>query len=459
LRFIDPKTEREYRRTDIDQNRPLIRAYLIAAAALFLAFGALDLQAAGSALDRVLFVRYGLVCPILLGVAFATFLPAFNRYAQILLSAAMAAPGLGIVYMTAILNGPARGEYYAGLIMVVIYGSALVRLQFFNTIFISATLVGLYQLVALYINPIAHKELISNDFFLIMAAAVGIFSGYIQEVAIRANFRSKKLLELKKQESEGLLRQAQAASRAKDEFVANMSHELRTPLNAIIGFSQIMEDRLYGRLGDARYEEYAGYIRRSGSHLLEVINGVLDLAKADAGKLKLNTAPCDIADCVNDAIMMCSELAKASGITLAVSSHAGLKAGIDERMIRQALINLMSNAIKFSARGGVVEVSVQRSADGLAIKVSDHGVGIAKADIQRILRPFEQVESTFSRTHGGTGLGLPLAKKFVELHGGRLDIISELGEGTSVTLHLPADRICSPPDARYDAPAPLQMVS
>ena len=458
LRFVDSEIEREYRKTDIEESRPLIRTYLIAAAALYLSFGALDIQVAGPAADRLLFVRYGLVCPVLLGVAMATYLPTFSRYAQIMLSAAMSAPGLGIVYMTAILNGTARGEYYAGLIMVVIYGSALVRLQFYNAIFVSSLLVGLYQLVALFINPISHKELISNDFFLIMAAAVGVFSGYIQEVAIRSNFRSNKLLKLRTRESEGLLRQAQAASRAKDEFLANMSHELRTPLNAIIGFSQIMEDRLYGRLGDARYEEYAGHIRRSGAHLLEVINGVLDLAKANAEKLKLSEAPCDIADCVNDAVVMCTELAKPAGVKLAVSSCRGIGARVDERMIRQALINLLSNSIKFSQRNGTVEVSVERSACGLSIRISDHGVGIAHEDLERVLRPFEQVESTFSRAHGGTGLGLPLAKKFIELHGGNLEIASELGEGTSVTLRLPADRMCDLANLHYGAPEPLQMV-
>ncbi len=459
LHFVDPEIEREYRKADIEESRPLIRTYLIAAAALYLTFGALDLRVAGPAAERLLFVRYGLVCPVVLGVAMATYLPIFTRYAQIMLTVAMAAPGLGIVYMTAILDGPARGEYYAGLIMVVIYGSALVRLQPYNAIFISALLVGLYQLVALFISPIPQKELISNDFFLIMAAAVGVFSGYIQEVAIRSNFRSRKLLELRKQDSEVLLRQAQAANRAKDEFVANMSHELRTPLNAVIGFSQIMENQLYGPLGDGRYEEYAGYIRRSGSHLLEVINGVLDLAKANAGKLTLSDAPCDIGDCVNETVMMCSELAKTAGVKLTVSSRIGLEVRVDERMIRQALINLMSNAIKFSPPDGTVEITVQASTDGLSIKVSDHGVGIARTDIQRVLRPFEQVENTFSRVHGGTGLGLPLAKKFIELHGGSLEIASELGEGTSVTLHLPADRICGPASPHQDAPAPLQMVS
>jgi signal transduction histidine kinase len=458
LRFVDPQIEREYRKVDIEQNRPLIRTYLIAAAALYLVFGLLDLQVAGAATDRLLFVRSALVAPVLVGIALATYLPRFVDYAQKLLIAATAASGLGIVYMTAVLDGPARGEYYAGLIMVVIYGSALVRLRSVNAFLVSATLIALYQPVAIAINPIPAKELLSNDFFLIMAASVGVLSGFLQEVAVRNSFRSTKLLELKNQEAENLLLHAQAASRAKDDFVANMSHELRTPLNAIIGFSQIMEEKLYGRLGDPRYEEYAGYIQRSGKHLLDIINSVLDFAKADAGKLKLHETPCDIGACVKDAVVMCSELAKTAGVKLALSGATGLIAQIDERLVRQSLLNLISNAIKFSPRDTKIEIMVDHSEDGLAISVTDHGIGIAEENIQRILRPFEQVESTYSRAHGGTGLGLPLAQKFMELHGGGLEIASRLNEGTTVTLRLPAGRLCSPANAPAAAIPALRKV-
>jgi peptidoglycan/LPS O-acetylase OafA/YrhL len=162
LRFVDPQIEREYRKVDIEQNRPLIRTYLIAAAALYLVFGLLDLQVAGAATDRLLFVRSALVAPVLVGIALATYLPRFVDYAQKLLIAATAASGLGIVYMTAVLDGPARGEYYAGLIMVVIYGSALVRLRSVNAFLVSATLIALYQPVAIAINPIPAKELLST---------------------------------------------------------------------------------------------------------------------------------------------------------------------------------------------------------------------------------------------------------------------------------------------------------
>lgn len=239
--------------------------------------------------------------------------------------------------------------------------------------------------------------------------------------------------------------QAEAANRAKSDFLANMSHELRTPLNAILGFSEVMMREVAGPIGQPHYREYATDIHDSGRHLLEVINDILDLSKIEAGRVELVDGRVQLGPLAEKTVRLVADRAKQAEVEIRLLSEPNLPNLIaDERLVKQALLNLLSNAVKFTRRGGRVEVSLLLAADGaLCLRVRDTGIGIAEADLERVLTPFTQAESALSRNYQGTGLGLPLTKSFVEMHGGTLALKSRQGEGTEVTLRFPAKRVQS----------------
>lgn len=238
------------------------------------------------------------------------------------------------------------------------------------------------------------------------------------------------------------LEEAAMANRTKSTFLAAMSHELRTPLNAVIGFSDVLLAELYGPLGAARYKEYAQDIRDSGTHLLSLINDVLDLSRLDAQQGSLDDDEFSIGDIVMETTRMVQPQAEKAGVTLTSGVSPNLPmVRADRRRIRQVLLNLMSNAAKFTHPGGSVHVSAALDAKGLAICVADTGIGIAKEDIPKALERFGQVDSRLARKYQGTGLGLPLAKQLTELHGGNFDLRSAVGVGTTITITLPLDRV------------------
>jgi signal transduction histidine kinase len=232
------------------------------------------------------------------------------------------------------------------------------------------------------------------------------------------------------------------ANRAKTNFLATMSHELRTPLNAIIGFSEIMMREKFGAIGNEKYQEYVADIHNSGTHLLQVINDILDLSKASAGKFELDETVFDLHEVMRSVSQIAGGLAHAAGLSLTadVSENLPLVRG-DQRKVTQVLLNLINNAIKFTAAGGRITVSARSDPLlGLIVTVSDTGLGIAPDDLERVMRPFEQGASPLNRRHQGTGLGLPLVKEIVEQHGGRLELSSELDAGTTVSIILPPER-------------------
>ena len=236
---------------------------------------------------------------------------------------------------------------------------------------------------------------------------------------------------------------AQRASEAKSQFLANMSHELRTPLNSILGFSEMMKDRHITGSGIERYVEYAAHIHHSGSHLLELINDILDTAKAEAGKLDLHEAEIDLQQVADDCFSLMQPVAVGRSVDLAWRQTAAepLIVIADKLKIRQIMLNLLSNAVKFSRAGGHVFLFVTQSDTGLAFRVEDDGIGMTAAELDSVMEPFVQASEGWARDHGGTGLGLPLTKKYVEIHGGELIIQSERGVGTKVTVKLPVERL------------------
>jgi two-component system, cell cycle sensor histidine kinase PleC len=329
------------------------------------------------------------------------------------------------------------------LILVVIYGSSLLRLHHIHALLAAAALFGCYQFVALDINPLPLRTLFSNDFFFSVSILVGALSSFFQELYIRRSYIHSEMLIEGKQRAERLKVEAEAANTAKSEFLSIISHELRTPLNAIIGFSDIMRQQMFGPLGADRYRTYASDIHDSGNHLLEIINTILDLSKAEAGRLGLDEADVDLARTVESTLPLFRDETEQAQIKLRLMPPAQpLHLTADARLCRQIAINLLSNAVKFTPRGGSITISFPSDDLGRrGLEIRDTGIGIAEKDLERVMLPFVQVEGSLSRNHGGTGLGLPLVKKIVELHDGTFLIDSRLGVGTVVTVWFPVRRI------------------
>ncbi len=267
----------------------------------------------------------------------------------------------------------------------------------------------------------------------------------LQQAVTRLKESQQNLTELAQKYQEEKMR-AESANTAKSEFLANMSHELRTPLNAINGFSDIMVHEMFGPLGDRRYKEYAQDILSSGQHLLALINDILDMSKIEAGKMALSLDWMEIDDVVADVARLMRNRADAANLVLATSVPPGLpEVEADYRAVKQILLNLISNAIKFTPAGGRIDVKVwslgEETADHrLQISVCDTGIGIAQEDIGRLAKPFEQIETQHAKAQAGSGLGLALTKSLVEMHGGVFELESEPGLGTTVSFTLPVKR-------------------
>ena len=229
----------------------------------------------------------------------------------------------------------------------------------------------------------------------------------------------------------------EAANQHKDEFLASMSHELRTPLNAVIGFSEVLLEKMFGEI-NAKQEEYLNDILSSGRHLLSLINDILDLAKIEAGRMELDLEDFELGPAIDNAVVLVRERATRKSLTLDTELGSGLGAVRgDQRKIKQVLLNLLSNAVKFTPEGGRVEVRAQRLRDHVEVSVTDTGIGIAAEHQEAVFEEFRQVGTDYAKKHEGTGLGLTLSKRFVELHGGHIAVKSRLGEGSTFTFTLP----------------------
>jgi two-component system cell cycle sensor histidine kinase PleC len=221
-----------------------------------------------------------------------------------------------------------------------------------------------------------------------------------------------------------------------------MSHELRTPLNAIIGFSEIMESGMFGPLGAEKYQEYCSDIRGSGQYLLEVINDVLDMAKIEAGRIRLDFEDLALDPLLGEAMRVVSARAQEKDLRLTAEISPELRLHADRRAVKQIALNLLSNAVKFTPEGGRVTMRGKAVDGAIVLGIADNGIGIASDALKRLGRPFEQVESQLSKTYQGTGLGLAIAKSLTELHGGRMCIRSTVGRGTIVVVRLPLKPHC-----------------
>jgi len=303
--------------------------------------------------------------------------------------------------------------------------------------------------------PIAHLSLGYQLYFVqlflsvmiavVLPAAAAITErGKLRDAMAAALLREEQINEALRDSERHALAMAEEAgraSRAKSEFLASMSHELRTPLNAILGFTEIIKAELYGPLGHGKYVEYAEDVYKSGAHLLDLINDVLDLSKIDAGKMELRETVFSVTDLINDTAMLLREKARGH-VTMELCLSAPTQVIADRRLTKQILINLLSNAIKFTPRGGAITISAQeKPGHGIEICVADSGVGMTGAEIEKAFSLYGQVDSRIARGHDGTGLGLPISHALARLQGGDLTAKSTPGRGSCMTLSLPEWRI------------------
>jgi signal transduction histidine kinase len=285
--------------------------------------------------------------------------------------------------------------------------------------------------------PLLHEEQLVGG-LVVTRRAPGAFTAEV--VDLLRTFASQSALAIQNarlfRELADKSRQLEVASQHKSEFLANMSHELRTPLNAVIGFSEVLSERMFGELNE-KQDEYLEDIHASGQHLLSLINDILDLSKIEAGKMELEVSEFDLPATIDNALMLVRERAARRGIDLhkTVDERVG-QVLADERKIRQVMLNLLSNAIKFTPEGGRIEVWAVPVDGNVEVSVSDTGIGIAPEDQEKVFEEFRQV-GTADKKVEGTGLGLTLCRKFVELHGGKIWLKSQLGQGSTFTFSVP----------------------
>jgi len=446
LRFRDPSIEEKFQQANYDRQIGITRLSIVMGALVFSMFGLLDWYIIPDAMYEAWLLRFGVVLPVLLALVALSYTGHITHRNSGWLSLAMCVPGLAVVLMTAFAEPHGAFLYYGGLVVVIGYSNCLWRLSYLYSSIMSIVTVLAYESVAFHFNPLPIDLMVSNNTFMGSAVGISMFLNYIQEQQLRTSYVDNEKLRFEQSRSDILLNRSEAANHAKNDFLAVMSHELRTPLNAIIGFSEIIANQMFGPVGEPKYADYAGDIRSSGTHLLSIINDILDISKAEAGKLHLEEDAIDPVEALNRTMRMFRQRASELGVDLSVRVRDDLPWILaDARLFNQVTINLTSNALKFTPEGGKVTVELGLAANGdLALSVQDTGIGIKQEDIARVFEPFVQVEGAMSRSHSGTGLGLPLVRKIMELHGGSIELESELGKGTKAIATFPQSRLASP---------------
>ncbi len=442
LRFADRDFENDYNDDAIAKSLAVMRLSLLSALIIYGGFSFLDYYVLMDVYETAIAIRFTTTVPFLVVVYALTYSRFYAQIAQLGAALCMLISGLSIIAMTYIASEPGNYLYYAGLTPLIIFCCCLPPTRFLYATSVTVCLVVAYHISAMWLNPIPIMILLANDFFLLTAAGMGVFAAYFQELAQRRDFVNMKMLDSERMKSNELADKANSANHAKSEFLAIMSHELRTPLNAIIGFSEILEKEMFGPLGTEQYKEYSHDIKSSGQHLLSIINDILDLSKAEAGKLVLQEQDVSLIEVINSSLRIVRDKAVESGIRLAFDVPKTEQIVFaDPRLVSQVFLNVLSNAVKFTPKGGSVSINVMESKEGeISVHVTDTGIGIEPQNLQKVFAPFVQIESSLARNYEGTGLGLPLSKNVMTLHGGSIELESMIGKGTTVQIIFPAER-------------------
>jgi signal transduction histidine kinase len=430
LAFHDPDLEREFQLDYFEKSLRHARGALVLIIILYAVFGVLDNWIVPDIKEVAWLIRYAVVLPICVALLAFSFHQAFQRWMQPMFALLYLIGSTGIVLMIALAQRPGSDLYYAGLLLAMMFGFTVMRLQFARAMWTTLVIGALYEASTIWLKDAPLPILMNNNFFFLSGVVLGAIGGYYIELHIRRDF-------LQRREIEDKGRALESANRHKSEFLANMSHELRTPLNAIIGFSEVLRERMFGDL-NAKQAEYVSDIHASGEHLLSLINDILDLSKVEAGRTELDIAPFNVPQALENAMILIRERAMRRSVKLELTIDAGIgEITGDERKFKQIMLNLLSNAVKFTPQGGRVGVHAARSGAELRIAVSDTGAGISAEDQRSLFEAFRQVGKDRARKAEGTGLGLALTRKFVELHGGRIWIESEPGKGSCFSFSLP----------------------
>lgn len=349
-------------------------------------------------------------------------------------------------------------------ILLMTGGGSIAR-RLSGTLFLTGAIIALHftGMMAMTLTPALHVTLpegaVRSDW---IAAAISAVTASIIVIAIAVSLVDRHLARREKEEATRLrryvleleasqyqlrsmseklkvaLREASAAAEAKTAFLAQTSHELRTPLNAVIGFAELMENETFGPLGHPNYREYASDIRKSGQHLLGIISDLLDLVRTSSGDIELMTEEFDGKELIDDVFRMMNVQARKAGLTLTQTTpSAPVELYGDRKRIKQIAINLLNNAIKFTPRGGSIELRLEEEQDTAVLRVCDTGIGMSPEQIPSALEHFGQIDKEHRRKYDGLGIGLPLSKNLAEMHGGRLEIASTPGKGTVVSVFLP----------------------
>ncbi len=439
--------ERRFQARSIRAALFFARLSLLAGVLFYDLFGVADRILVPRQTDRIEAVRFLVITPIFLGIFAFSYSRRFIRVYHQVICLALLAAGASLIYFAALTPYPAADFYVFGICALIVYSTLLTFSYVAIAISSLAIFLG-YQAVALAVNPVPLGPTIMGELFLLFAICVATIGAYIRELDLRHDFANVEKLRREHARSLALVREAEAANRAKDEFLAHMGHELRTPLNAVIGFSEVMKERVLGPLGSERYESYIADIHASGQRLLSVVNDILDIAQASAGTIMLRDETVDPHVVLAACVALFRDRAAAKGVPICLRAPAPQPLlQVDAKRLHQTLTHLIGNAVKFTEEGGAISVSAAVSDEGYRIAVSDTGIGIPPPLRTEVVKPFAGARDVYRGGNNGAGVGLALAKALVEAHGGALTIESEVGVGTTVVIVLPGHRVRARPSA------------
>lgn len=416
---------------------------LVCGIVIYAMFGLLDVAVGGVEVSALLKVRFGFALPMLI-ILTALFVEAKTAdRARLIMSIYMLVAGGSIALMIALTNGPVQFSYPIGVMVVICFGAGFCGQDLQQGLAVNTILV-IWTGVAMYIGDTSTWVMVSSLAFLASAVLTMAVASVTNDVLAKARFEALQKAQEATSSAVTLYHQAQESNYFKGQFLATVSHELRTPLNAIVGFAETMEMEIFGPIGDERYKGYVGDIKRSGQHLAHLIEDIIDFSKAETGEMRVDFEEYPVLEPVTSAITMCEGLRERrqqqvifdGGPLDAQLFHDG-----DETRMRQAVVNVLVNAIKFTPPGGTIRVSVGQATEGGYIEIADNGPGISCEDLDRIRQPFKRVHDAYKADSQGLGLGLSIVDKIMEIHEGRLDIESALGDGCRVRLWLPPERV------------------
>lgn len=446
--FDDPAVAKAFREHSNARKFHARRVFLFAGPFAYSSYSYLDHLVAGTNAEIFMAVRLLLVVPTMLIIAWAFATGRCKGMENFAFLLYMLPVVISVVFMCVTLQDPAASLYPVGMVVTALFIAMLLLPTFrFTLLMVVVVMTGLF--VVLAFSNMSQAAIYTTLYFFLMSCSVLLVGMFFHENTERRQFKFERRLEetiqslsVSEQRAVDLYHEAKQAEKAKSEFLAVVSHELRTPMNAIIGFSEIISKEMLGSVSPRQYQEYAVHINDSGQQLLTIINDILDISRAEMGKIAFEHRVFDIASTVNSAIAACSANARDENVTVLRANPCLRYIEIegDEARLLQAMTNIIGNAIKFSHAEGTVTVDLCFTLTGaLCFSATDRGIGISEEDIEQIRQPFQQAESAFARKNGGLGLGLAICNLVASAHEGALQIDSTLGEGTTVSIVLPPD--------------------